>query len=56
MAKSANPVKTTKAPSAESYSSPTKNISVRNEPGKVSAGDKMPHEVMNDKLAKGLGF
>ena len=29
-------------------------ITVKNEPGKQS-GNKMPHEVMNDKLAKGLG-
>jgi len=56
MTKSANPLTVTKAPSAETYKSPTANIPVRNEPGKMSAGDKMPHEVMNDKMAKGLGF
>lgn len=28
--------------------------SVANMPGKMK-GDKMPHEVMNDKMAKGLG-
>lgn len=28
--------------------------SVSNMPGKMK-GDKMPHEVLNDKMAKGLG-
>lgn len=31
-----------------------KSVSVDNMPGKMK-GDKMPHEVMNDKMAKGLG-
>lgn len=30
------------------------SVSVSNMPGKMK-GDKMPHEIMNDKMAKGLG-